>query len=116
MHFRRRSVLKFLSASAAGLAVGGLKSARRAFAGGCKVIERDVCVLGGGSSGTFSAVKLRDAGKSVVVLERKARLGGHTETFHDPSTGIPVDFGVFVFHDTPIVTDYFGRFGVPLIA
>jgi hypothetical protein len=116
MQFRRRSVLKLMSASAAALATSGLRKARRAFASGCKVIERDVCVIGGGSSGTFSAVRLRDSGKSVVVLERKQRLGGHTETFRDPATGIPVDYGVVVFHDLPVVNDYFARFGVPTFA
>lgn len=114
MQFRRRSVLKLISASAAALATSGLQKARRAFASECKVIERDVCVIGGGSSGTFSAVRLRDSGKSVVVLERKLRLGGHTETYRDPATGIPVDYGVVVFHDLPVVTDYFARFSVPL--
>ncbi len=115
MRFRRRSFLKFLSASAAALATTGLRR-RRASASHCTVIERDVCVLGGGSSGTFSAVRLRDAGKSVVILERNGRLGGHTETYRDPATGIPTDYGVVVFHDLPVVNDYFARFGVPLIA
>lgn len=108
MQVRRRSVLKLISASAAGLATSGL----RAFADGCPVIERDVCVLGGGSSGTYSAIRLRDAGKSVVVLERKPRLGGHTETFRDPATGGVIDYGVEIFHDLPAVRDYFARLGV----
>jgi hypothetical protein len=116
MHFRRRSVLKLLSASAAAVATSGLQKARRAFASPCRVIERDVCVLGGGSSGTFSAVRLRDSGKSVVLLERKHRLGGHTETFRDPGTGLPVDYGVVVFHDLPVVNAYFARLGVPTFA
>lgn len=45
------------------------------------VIVRDVVVLGGGATGTFAALKLKDAGKSVLVVEQKDRLGGHTGRF-----------------------------------
>src|SRR5882724_8011733 len=113
MHLRRRSILKFLSYSAAGLAATQLRP--RSASARTTTIERDVCVIGGGSSGTFSAVQLRDAGKSVLVIERKQRLGGHTETYVDPATGIPTDIGVVVFHSLPVVTNYFARFGVPLV-
>jgi hypothetical protein len=113
MGLHRRDVLKFLSYTAAGLAAN-LKARRAAANRGCDVIERDVCVIGGGSSGTFTAVKLRDAGKSVAVVERKDRLGGHCETYFDSATGLPIDYGVVVFHDLPLVRDYFSRFGVPL--
>ena len=77
MRLRRRNVLKLLSYSAAGFAASGLSL--RSASAKTTVIERDVCVIGGGSGGTYSAVALKDAGKSVVVLERKQRLGGHTE-------------------------------------
>lgn len=39
------------------------------------VINVDVAVLGGGASGAHAAVRLReDHGKSVVVVEKQARL------------------------------------------
>jgi hypothetical protein len=112
MGLNRRELLKFISYSMAGLAT----SLRpwKAVADRCPVIKRDVCILGGGSSGAFTAVRLRDAGKSVVVLERKERLGGHCETYRDPATGQSIDYGVVVFHDLPVVRDYFARFDVPL--
>lgn len=110
MRIRRRSVLKLLSASAAAVATSGL----RAFADGCPIVERDVCILGGGSTGTFSAVHLRDAGQSVVVIERNQRLGGHAETFRDPATGLAIDYGVIVLHDLPVVRDYAARLGFAL--
>ncbi|HKO53373.1 MAG TPA: FAD-dependent oxidoreductase [Polyangiaceae bacterium] len=113
MRLRRRNVLKLLSYSAAGFATAQLAS-RTAFAK-TRTIERDVCVIGGGSSGTYSAVAVKDAGRSVVVLERSQRLGGHTETYRDPATGIPTDIGVVVFHNLPVVTDYFARLGTPII-
>ncbi|KAH6972561.1 hypothetical protein EDB80DRAFT_693572 [Ilyonectria destructans] len=40
-----------------------------------KVIERDVCIIGGGSSGTYAAVRLIDDGLSVAVIEMKGQLG-----------------------------------------
>ena len=78
------------------------------------IITRDVLVIGGGSSGTYSAIKLRDLGKSVAVVEAKAVLGGHTETWTDPVTQAKVDIGVIVFHDDDLVRKYFGRYQIPL--
>ena len=78
------------------------------------IITRDVLVIGGGSSGTYSAIKLRDLGKSVAVVEAKAVLGGHTETWTDPVTQAKVDIGVIVFHDEDLVRKYFGRYQIPL--
>jgi hypothetical protein len=80
------------------------------------IITRDVCIIGGGSTGTYSALRLGDFNKTVVIVEVKDRLGGHTETYIDPTTQIPVDYGVEVFHNLSIVTEYFARFNVPLAA
>ena len=79
------------------------------------IIRRDVAIIGGGSTGTYSAIGLRDLGKSVVVVETQGRLGGHTETYTDPATNFTVDIGVIVFHDLDIVKDCFARFNVPLV-
>ena len=78
-------------------------------------ITRDVAIIGGGSAGTYSAISLKDKKKSVVVVEIKDRLGGHTETYKDPKTGRGIDMGVIIWHNTSIVTDYFKRFNVSLI-
>ncbi|RHZ55821.1 uncharacterized protein CDV56_106891 [Aspergillus thermomutatus] len=78
------------------------------------IIKRDVAVIGGGSAGTYSAISLKDKGKSVILVEKKGRLGGHAETYIDPATGTPVDMGVLVFHNITVVKDYFKRFDIPL--
>lgn len=77
-----------------------------------KTIIRDVAIIGGGASGTFSAVRLRDQGKSVVLIEKECILGGHTNTYQDPVTKVTVDYGVEVFHNQQIVKDYFSRLNV----
>ncbi|TWU78665.1 hypothetical protein ED733_005708 [Metarhizium rileyi] len=77
-------------------------------------IQRDVVIVGGGSSGTYAAIRLQEEGQSVVVLEKQDRLGGHTVTYTDPDTSLPFNLGVFVYHDSPIVRDYFGKLGVAL--
>ena len=79
------------------------------------IIQRDVVVVGGGSSGTYAAVRLRDSKQSVVIVEQKGRLGGHTETYQDPLTKKKDDIGVVVFHNLQIVKDYFARFNIPLV-
>lgn len=81
---------------------------------GNAVITRDVCVIGGGSSGTYAALRLRDMGQSVVVVEREDRLGGHTFTYTDPATGNRNDLGVIVWHDLDIVKSYLARYDIPL--
>ena len=80
------------------------------------IVTRDICIIGGGSTGTYSAVRISGSGKSVVVVEANDRLGGHTNTYTDPSTNETVDYGVEVFHNLDIVKNYFARFDVPLTA
>ncbi|KAI1763935.1 FAD/NAD(P)-binding domain-containing protein [Hypoxylon sp. FL1150] len=77
-------------------------------------LYRDVVVIGGGSSGTYTAVRLRDYNKTVAVIEKKGFLGGHAETYVDPTTGYAINMGVAVFAHLKVVTDYLARFDVPL--
>lgn len=79
------------------------------------IITRDVAIIGGGSAGTYSALSLKDKGKSIVVIEKKDRIGGHTETYIDPATGTPIDMGVVIWHNLTIARDYFKRLNVPII-
>lgn len=113
MDLRRRELLKLLGSSVA--AGAGLAAIPRDALASAPIIVRDVCVIGGGGAGAYAALRVRDQGKSVVVIERSSRLGGHAETYRDPGTGAPIDIGVQIFPDLPLVRNYFGRFGVPLI-
>ena len=80
------------------------------------IISRDVVVIGGGASGTYAAIGLKDKGKSVAVVEAQGVLGGHTNTYIDSTTKTPIDYGVVEYDNTSIVTAFFGRFEIPLVS
>ena len=55
-------------------------------------IQADVCIVGAGYAGLTAAWRLAEAGRSVVVLEARDRIGGRVWT--DPlSDGTPIDRG-----------------------
>jgi NAD(P)-binding Rossmann-like domain len=123
MGLTRKDVLKLIGAGTAAAAAGRLglgalpeptADTNEADYSADAIITRDVAVIGGGATGTYSAIRLRDMGKSVVVVETNDRLGGHTNTYTDPATGGKVDIGVIVWHDLDIVHKFFERFDVPL--
>ncbi len=114
MGMTRKQVLGLIGAAAAGTATASLGASSAQAATGARVIRRDVCVIGGGSAGTYAAVRLGDLGRSVALVESQDRLGGHTQTYRDPATGGTVDIGVIVFEDNPLVRRHFDRFGVEL--
>ncbi|HEY2514771.1 MAG TPA: FAD-dependent oxidoreductase [Polyangiaceae bacterium] len=113
MRLRRRDVLKVATSTAAA-AVATKLPGRSAWAGAPTRIVRDVCVIGGGSAGTYAAIQLRNLGKSVALLEKESRLGGHAQTVI--VNNVPVNIGVQVFEgSSPLVTSYCSQLNVPLI-
>ncbi|CAA9958201.1 Amine oxidase flavin-containing superfamily [Pyrenophora teres f. maculata] len=79
-----------------------------------KIIKKDVLIVGGGSSGIHAAISLKDRKYSIMVVESKNRLGGHTETVEDGASGRKAEAGVLIFHNQPEVLRYFARFNIPL--
>ncbi|KAI2636535.1 FAD/NAD(P)-binding domain-containing protein [Hypomontagnella submonticulosa] len=77
-----------------------------------EVITRDIAIIGGGATGTYAAINLKDQGKSIVVIERNTRLGGHTATYQDPATRTPINFGVQIYYDDPITRAFFTRLNI----
>ncbi|KAM7189860.1 hypothetical protein V8F20_009997 [Naviculisporaceae sp. PSN 640] len=76
-------------------------------------IYRDVVIIGGGASGAYSAVRLReDYGVSVVLVEKEEILGGHVNTFIDPATSRAFDAGVQSYIDLPGAIPFFSRFNI----
>jgi len=64
----------------------------------------DVIVIGAGFAGLSAAVRLAAAGRRVLVLEARGRLGGRATAFDDRETGYRVDNGQHVlagcYHQT----------------
>ena len=64
--------------------------------GGCMPVstprEADVCIVGAGLAGLTAARRLSQAGRSVVVLEARDRVGGRIWT-QTSASGVPVDMG-----------------------
>lgn len=79
-----------------------------------KTITRDVCIIGGGSSGTYTAVQLQKQNKTVALVEKLGKLGGNVNTYRDTESGQTLDIGVIVFENTSVVNDYFDYLKVPL--
>lgn len=78
-----------------------------------ETVTTDVLVIGGGSSGTYAAIQLHDSNRTVAVIERAGKLGGHADSYYGPNGNV-YNVGVQIFYDIPVVTDYFARHGVPL--
>ncbi|KXS98128.1 hypothetical protein AC578_9408 [Pseudocercospora eumusae] len=80
-----------------------------------RVICRDVAIIGGGASGTFAAFRLReDFNKSVVVIERSGRIGGHVATFDDHATNASIDYGVQTYIKYGPAESFFTRLGLQI--
>ena len=78
------------------------------------VITKDVAIIGGGASGTYAAVRLReDFNTSIVVIEIEDHLGGHVNTFIDPNTRKFINYGVEAYIDYGPSADFFKRFNIP---
>lgn len=101
------------------LAAGCVVSASKLTDPGCyadkDIITRDVAVIGGGSSGTYGAIALKDIGKSIILVEKEGVLGGHANTYFVPETGVPIDYGVQAYWNQSIALDFFARFDIPVI-
>lgn len=79
------------------------------------IIEREVAIIGGGSSGTFAAITLKDMGKSLVVVEKQALLGGHVLTYTDPASGSHINYGVRLFENTTLTYHFFTRLNASMV-
>lgn len=61
--------------SALCLAAASLTSADSLKDKGCRTVEVDVAVVGGGAGGAYAAVRLKeDYGKSIVLIEKEKRM------------------------------------------
>jgi monoamine oxidase len=61
----------------------------------------DIIVIGAGVAGLAAAGRLLAAGKRVIVLEARDRVGGRVHTIHDPAWPIPIERGAEFVHGRP---------------
>jgi monoamine oxidase len=64
--------------------------------------DADVLVVGAGIAGLAAAERLAAAGRRVLVLEARDRIGGRIHTAHDPELDVPVELGAEFVHGHPV--------------
>jgi monoamine oxidase len=65
---------------------------------GTRAERVDVVVLGAGAAGLAAAATLADAGREVVVLEARDRIGGRVWTRREPGLPAPLELGAEFIH------------------
>jgi monoamine oxidase len=63
-----------------------------------------VLVLGAGAAGLAAAGVLSAAGRNVLILEARPRIGGRIQTLRDPTHGVPIELGAEFIHGRPAAT------------
>ncbi|KAG8166751.1 hypothetical protein KVR01_002440 [Diaporthe batatas] len=77
--------------------------------------EVDVLIVGGGATGAYAAVRIReDFNKTVLVVEKTNRMGGHVHTYSSGNDR-PVNYGVQAYLNRQTTADFFKRFDMDLI-
>jgi monoamine oxidase len=66
--------------------------------------EPDVIVIGAGAAGLAAAAALARAGRSVLTVEARARVGGRCDTRRLPGIAAPVELGAEFIHGRPEAT------------
>lgn len=76
----------------------------------------DVAVLGAGAAGLSAARVLAEAGRSVLILEARDRIGGRILTVGDPVLPLPVELGAeFIHGSAPETFELLRRSGLSAI-
>ena len=66
-----------------------------------KSFAPDVLIIGAGVAGLAAAAKLSQAGKHVLVLEARERIGGRVLTIHPRNLEVAVELGAEFIHGRP---------------
>ena len=66
--------------------------------------DHDVIVIGAGAAGLAAAAELARAGRSVLTVEARNRIGGRCDTRRLPGIAVPVELGAEFIHGRPEAT------------
>lgn len=76
----------------------------------------DVIVIGAGAAGLAAAAELAPAGRRVLVLEARERVGGRAWSLAVPGLPVPVELGAEFIHGRPEATfSLLRRAGIPAV-
>ncbi|HWG77795.1 MAG TPA: NAD(P)/FAD-dependent oxidoreductase [Steroidobacteraceae bacterium] len=76
----------------------------------------DVAVIGAGAAGLCAAAELCAAGRSVLLLEARERIGGRIETRHAAGLALPIELGAeFIHGDAPVTRELMRSAGLPAV-
>lgn len=78
--------------------------------------DADVLVVGAGIAGLAAAERLAAAGRRVLVLEARDRIGGRIHTTHDPELDVPIELGAEFVHGHPVeLIELIRRLGLTVV-
>ena len=63
--------------------------------------QLDTIIIGAGAAGLAAAEALHAAGRSLLILEARDRIGGRVHTVHDARWPLPLEFGAEFIHGRP---------------
>jgi hypothetical protein len=88
-----------------------LASAQTVLVTAIQVIETDIAIVGGGATGTYAAIRLReDLNTSIIVVEPRDHLGGSVSTYNVPETNTTLEYGVQSYVRNQAAIDFYARF------
>jgi monoamine oxidase len=64
----------------------------------------DVAIIGAGAAGLAAAQRLSNAGRNVVIVEARDRIGGRIHTIRDEQFPLPVELGAEFIHGRNVTT------------
>lgn len=67
-------------------------------------VQAEVLVIGAGAAGLAAAAELARAGRSVLIIEARDRIGGRCDTRRLPGVAAPVELGAEFIHGRPAAT------------
>jgi len=77
-------------------------------------VRAEVLVIGAGAAGLAAAAELAQAGRSVLIVEARDRVGGRCDTRRMPGLPVPVELGAEFIHGRPEATlALLERAGIP---